>query len=186
MIEYVNTNPGDVIALHDVLRITFVETPSWLVPDSIASENLAFDIDTLIRNTEGGGYPVVPVSDTTVAPGSLAVTIDFMPPGAGSVTVADAVQAITAGLYGALEFLDSTTISRVERITGAQAGAPGAGVDRGATSQTIEQQLQQTTIGATLGKWFGTATTGLVLVGGVALLLVFAPEIEGLLRSGRK
>ena len=185
MITYVNTNPGDSIRLHDVLRVTFAETPSFLVPDDVASANLASDVGHLIRSMEDGGYAVAPVSDTTVAPGAQAVTIDFMVPGQGTVTVAQAVQQLTGGLFGVLEFVQATEIVRVERITGAEAGAPGAGVERGATAQTVEEQLSQTTVGATLASFFGKATTGLVIIAVIAGVFVFAPEIKAALRASR-
>ena len=181
-IQYVNTNAGDFVRLHDVLRVTFAEELHWFVPDDVASQNLRAEVDNLIADMEQGGYGLAPVSDVNVPPGALAWTIDFMPP-SGSVSVGSAISQLDAGLRTLLT--SNGYIGRVEKITGALAGAPDAGTERGDTSTTLEEQLQETAFGRQLAGIFGKAVLGLAVLGGITLAIVYAPEIKLALKARR-
>lgn len=187
MTDYVNTNAGDFLQPHEALRVTFAEDPSFLVPDDIASANLAFDIDHLISDMESGGvYTVVPISDPTVAPGALAVTVDFMVPGAASVTVSRILSELERGLFGPFQFLHQTRIARVEKLRAAGSAGPTGGVARGDASGAVASQFADTALGRTLGRVFGTAAIGLLVVGAGVLLVMYGPEIKTALSSVKR
>lgn len=180
------TLAGETIGPHEVLRVTFAEGQTPFLDDTTLTANLAFDIQHLMTEIESGGYPVVPVSDPTVPPGAMAVTIDFMPPGQGTVSVASVLERLTNGLFGVLQFLHNTSIVRVEKITAAQAGAAEAGSDRAADTNVVEQTLANTALGATLSRVFGTVTVGVIVIGAGVLAIMYAPEIKAALVGPRK
>lgn len=182
MIEYVATNPGDTIERRDVLRVTFAETPQWFVPDEIASMNLAAEVTNLVAAIDAGTVGLVPVSDINVPPGAQTWTIDFMLQGQGRLTVGLAVTALDDAFRTLI--LSNGYIARVEKISAKQ--SLQGGTTRGTQSQTIADQLATTGFGRQLAALFGTVTTGLLVLGGVAAAIVYAPELKALMRRGKK
>lgn len=179
------TNPGTVLGRHALLRVTFAEEPHWFVPDHVAALNFKAQVDRLIAQMEGGGFQLAPASDTHVPSGMTTWTIDFIAP-SGYAVVGQAVTQLDENLKAGWVLNSNAYVARVERITGAQAGEEDAGEDRAGTAITLEEQLQETAFGQQLAKWFGRATVGLIVIGGITLAVIYAPEIKTALRIGRR
>ncbi len=177
--------PGTVLGLHDILRVTFAEEPHFFVPDHVAYLNFKAQVDNLMRRMEAGGFSLAPASDVNVPPGAVAWTIDFIAP-SGYAVVGPALSQMDEALEYGLIVNSNAYIARVEKVRGADAGSPGAGDERAGTSLTFEEQLQQTELGAVLARVFGRAVVGLAVLGGVALLLVYSPELKTALGIGRR
>jgi hypothetical protein len=175
-------NAGSVLGSHDVLRVTFAEEPHWFVPDDVASANLRAEVSNLIASMESGGFALAPASDVSVPPGALAWTIDFVP--VGAVTVGQAVTQLDDALRTL--FTSNGYVARVEKLAGGAGGQLDAGTQRGDTSLTLEQQLQQNELGKQLASIFGKATIGLAVLGGAALLLVYAPQVKAAVSRVRR
>lgn len=182
MIEYRETNAGDTIDEHDVLRVTFAETPHWFVPNDIASMNLAAEMNNLMTAIDAGNVGLTAVSDPTVPPGAQAWTVDFMLQGRGRMTVSRAVTALDKAFRTL--FISNGYIAVVQKITANQ--SVRGGIDRGKDAQKVEEQTNNTGIGAQLTNVFGTVTKSLFVIGGVAIAIVYATEIKALLKRGKK
>lgn len=118
MIEYapLGFSEHSTIGPHEGLRVTFAQTRSALTPDFVEEADFRDNINHLMAAMEGGGFALAPASDMTVAPGQLAVTIDFAVAGDGAISVAQAVSQLHDGLYGFLDLARRTYIRRVTRI----------------------------------------------------------------------
>lgn len=173
-IQYVpqGFGPNDLIGPHDGLRVTFAQSRSIFTPDSIESADLRDNVQHLFRAMEGGGFALAPASDITVVPGDLAVTVDFVVASSGYLTVAQALDQLSAGLYGPLDFLKRTYIRRVERIGSSTWGSP------------IPNDLDRPDVET---GWLGVGALGLAIAAGVAVVF-FAPELKaalGMVRGRR-
>jgi hypothetical protein len=171
MPEYVHTDAADVLGIHQGLRVTFAETPTWFVPDMVATANLRDDLEHLISSMESGGYSITAVSNTVPPPGSQAWTIDFKPVG-GSISVGDALNELEGGMFGPFDFLKRTYIRRVEKYDDQQWGVPFKQGD-------FDQP--DTSCGAAC--WGERVAIGAAVVGVGILLYLYAPAIVSLVKG---
>lgn len=171
-------NANSTIGPHDGLRVTFAETRSSLTPDFVEEADLRDNVQHLV-DALASGAPLQPASDVTVAPGELAVTLDFAVIGGGSLTVAAAMALLQDALYGPFDFLQRTYIRRVELLRGTP--APG-GSSTTPWGTPIPVDVPDSETGAFA--WLPYVAVG----AGVLLLFVYAPEIKALakLPSQRK
>lgn len=153
-------NANSVIGPHEGLRVTFAQTRSMFTPDFVEAADFRQNIAHLVSTMGNGGFALAPASDVTVAPGELAVTIDFAVVGNGSLTVAAAMAQLMDALYGPLDFARRTYIRRVQRLGASTWGDP------------IPEDVPDTE--RSPWAWVPWAVGAAV----VALLLVYAPEVK--------
>lgn len=165
--------PSSVIGPHQGIRVTFAETRSVFTPDAVEAADFQDNLAHLVDAIGQGGYAIVPASDVVPSPGELAATIDFIVPGQGSVTVADALNALQAGMYGPLDLLRRTYIRDVQQLGG---GNIGSAIPM-ATSDTEASPVAA--VGSALGSV--ALTVGVLAVLGLAF--VYAPEIKAGLKA---
>jgi hypothetical protein len=184
MPEYVNTNPGEVLGLHDVLRVTFTATPHWFEADAIVRAAFSNEIANMIAAMESGGFPVAPVSDITITPGTMATTIDFMPVSDG-VTVSSALSRLSDALASGQPWAN-TAVSRVRKI--AAKDSYTGGTARGLDTTAADAAAVQAAAAASPWSFLGNATLVVGLLAGVGLLFFYGPEIKAGLKGirGRK
>lgn len=170
--QWVNTGPGDVLGPHDGLRVTFAQPDAWWTTSGVEAGNLRDDLAHLLNTLESGGFSIYPAVGAVVPPpGATAWTIDFKTP--GNVAVVTAINELEGALDSAFDFLSKETfIRRVEKFTD-----QGWGVPIPYDELDVPEQAD-----CDLACMLRRGAIGAGLIAGVALLLVYAPELKAAAR----
>lgn len=173
---------SDVLQQHEVLRVTFTAAPPFWISRDTAQANLATDVGRLVAAMEEGGFAVVPVSDPSVPLGADAVTVDFMVPGPSHASLGAILAQMGAALFGPVELVHSTAISRVERLQAPSLPeltewyhTQGETTETEAATAQAEHPGLLSLVGS-IGAWAPWAV-------GLGVLVLFAPEVKALMHS---